>query len=48
MTEKEYKEVCEIIESELRVIWLGNYNKKIIEVGGVLRIKNKIKELVME
>ena len=47
MTEQEYREICEIIESEIVTEWVSmNCQKRIIRLGGVERIKENIKKLV--
>lgn len=47
MTEQEYREICEIINSELKTEFVSIFNqRRIITVGGVEKIQEKLKKLV--
>lgn len=49
MTWEEYKTICRILEKEIETLWVSmNYQRQFISVGGVLRIKDKLKKMVKE
>ena len=49
MTKEEYEKICRFIDEEVKTDWVStNYQRHYINLGGVARIKDRIKQLVKE
>ena len=49
MTKEEYEKICDILDEEIETVWVSMfYQRRSINLGGVARIKDKLKEMITE